>query len=894
MRLLNKLTLSSLRLNRKRTIVTVVGILLATALLTAVSTMVVTFQAGIVEREKYSTGDYHYAFYNRTKEQAEAIGDNRQVESVFQTAGIGYAYLPGCVNEDKPYLYLMAMDGEGFAHSSVHLIEGRFPAREGEIVVSDHIRTNGGVTYQVGDVLTLNVSRRVNAADGYALDQNNPYTGEEEELIPQYTKEYTVVGITERLHNRTEPRTAPGYTLLAYWDERENSVVDQGLETVYARYTAQGLKNRLQVTEDILGMDHGILEKYQNGTIGEEELSRWFGEGDVGGDFYENNYLIRYETLDFSGSFMQVLYVVGGIVLAVIVFTSVFCIHNSFAISITEKMRQYGMLASVGATPRQIRKNVYYEAFLLAAAGIPLGIVSGLAACGVVTGIVSGTLEELLGLPMKFAVSPPALLLAAALAVITIFFSARKPAKAASRVAPITAILGTTDNGETIRKEIRTPAYIRKLFGMGGVIAHKNMKRTRKKYRVVAASIAVSVMTFVAMFSFIDIAMRATDYYLADGYNLQWNMTDIENDLPVARAVAKEAGIKRFSLQRSCLLESFTEELVYTKKYEEFNGLQGENSPVETYITVYSLGEEEYQNYLKEAGISYEQAVKGAVLVNEYLEYDMEQSRYVKMKIYDYKAGDEISGVCEIISTGESGEESPSQETETQKEGTQKVPMTFSIAAVTDQVPIGFSSSSLRTGLLIVSDQWMDQHRELVRSEGTAFYDASAPDALQTLLAEEHQVSLAFIYNVAQQERENKSLYTIVAIFLYGFIAVISLIGVTNIFNTITTSMELRSKEFAMLRSVGMTEKEFRRMIRLESVFYGSRALVIGLAAGTFLSWLIYAGLSQGLDMGYQPPLPAMGISVAAVAALLLVIMHFSMKKICGQNVIETIRRDNI
>lgn len=883
MRLLNKLTISSLRLNRKRTAVTVVGIILAAALLTAVSSMAVTFQKGIVAREKYSTGDYHYAFFDRTEEQAQMIRENRQVESTFATAGIGYAKLDGSINPDKPYLYLMAMDAEGFANSSVHLTEGRFPVREGEILISKHIQTNGGVSYHVGDVLTLTVGRRVSVPDHYDLGQSNPYT-QEETILPEYTKEYTVVGVTERLHKTTEPWTAPGYTVLTCWDERKNSVVDSGKETLYVRYTPAAIKNRLQITEDILGIDRGILQKFSDGTISEEEKERWFGQGSPDTYFYENSYLIRYESLDFSESVLRVVYVVAAIVLVVIVFTSVFCIHNSFAISITEKMRQYGMLSSVGATPRQIRKNVYYEAFLLAAVGVPLGILSGLAACAIVTEIVSGMMEELMGMPLRFEFSLPAIFLAAVLSLITIFLSARKPAKAASKVAPVPAVLGISESREDLRREIKTPAYVHRLFGMGGVIAHKNMKRTGKRYRVVAASIAVSVTVFVAMYSFIDLAMRTTTYYLADGYNLSWNMQNIAADIPVAETAAAE-GAESWSIQRVCYFKMLIQNINYSDKYRKryFAGdVEGE-----TWFNLHSLGDEEYKRYLKKVGLSYEDAKDQLILVNQCLDYDMENGKYEKLQIYDYKAGDQINGVCEKIPQwGES--------TGTEGEGTQEVSVTLTIAAVTDQVPMGFSSRSISDGLLIVSDAWMDAHADIVQPDGTAYFDTQDPDAFQKLLNEEYQVSTGSITNVAQQERENRSLYTIVAIFLYGFITVISLIGVTNIFNTITTSMELRSKEFAMLRSVGMTEREFRRMVRLESLFYGSRALILGLAAGTALSWIIYDRISEGVDVGYRFPFPAMAISAGAVALLLLAIMQFSLKKICSQNIIETIRRDNI
>ena len=134
----------------------------------------------------------------------------------------------------------------------------------------------------------------------------------------------------------------------------------------------------------------------------------------------------------------------------------------------------------------------------------------------------------------------------------------------------------------------------------------------------------------------------------------------------------------------------------------------------------------------------------------------------------------------------------------------------------------------------------------------------------------------------------------VISIFLYGFIAVITLIGITNIFNTITTTMKLRSKEFAMLKSVGMTKKEFNRMIRLESIFYGMKALIIGIPIGIALSYLIYMAFLNSIEVPYAMPIRAIIISIIFVLVLISIIMKFSINKINKQNIIETIRNDNI
>ena len=142
--------------------------------------------------------------------------------------------------------------------------------------------------------------------------------------------------------------------------------------------------------------------------------------------------------------------------------------------------------------------------------------------------------------------------------------------------------------------------------------------------------------------------------------------------------------------------------------------------------------------------------------------------------------------------------------------------------------------------------------------------------------------------------RAENAIVLVVSIFLYGFIGVITLIGITNIFNTITTNMNLRKKEFAMLKSIGMTKKEFNRMIRLESIFYGVKSLIIGIPIGLVLSYGMYNMFKNSMEMEYVLPYKAIIVAIVFVAVVIGIIMRYSMSKINKQNIIETIRNDNI
>lgn len=870
MKLLNRLTIKSLRLNKKRTIVTIVGIILATALLTAVSTMAVSFRQGLVEREKSVSGDFDFSFEGVPTDELKYIEQNKNVAKYYKTAEVGYAQLRGSRNPDKPYLYIEAMDEGAFAQAGVHLTEGRLPKNDSEIVISDHIDTNGGVTYAIGDYLTLEVGER--NMQGISLKQFDSYTYDEETLETTETKTYQIVGICERLSYKIEPRMAPGYTVITYLSD----AVTAATNDIYVTYTKSALKNRYQVTADILGIDESLCRKYFEGheVLSESELTTI---SNMKYDCTGNIYLIRYKTLDFKETSLSMMYGVVAIVLLIIVFTSVFCIRNSFAISITEKKRQYGMLASVGATSRQIKRNVYYEAMILALIAIPLGVLSGIAASAIVVQVVSGLLENALvsNFVLKLSVSPMAIILSILLAIVMIFLSARKPAKEAAKVSPIEAISGVSEVNIKAR-EVKTPKLIKRIFGIGGALAYKNMRRNRKKYRVSVISIAVSVIVFIPLYYFIHLAFSASGYFIgSQSYNLSIGSYNASEDYEKMVAISQLDGVKESTIMRFASMQLAVEDAAFTTDYRKLDEMDMTTVDAIS-LELVSLGAAQYEQYTKQLGLENSgSTTEDGILLNDYMSYNPEKGRTEVIDIYDYRKGDTINGKLE----GDTG-----AETET----------SFNIAAVTNVRPMGLEDSYNSTGYLIVTDAWMDAHADVVWSYANMYMDCEDPDSVQSQMETDYSIVEGYVNNEKQNYNQMKALYTVIAIFLYGFIIVIALIGITNIFNTITTAMDLRSKEFAMLKSMGMTHREFNRMVGMESVFYGTKALLFGIPIGVALSYLIYYQMAKGMEVGFQFPIEAIVIAAVVVFLLLFAIMRYSVKRISRQNIIETIRQDNI
>ena len=768
----------------------------------------------------------------------------------------------GGKNEDKPYLYLKAYSKGSIEKLGISLVEGRLPDNDNEVVISSHIKSNGGVEYKIGDELDLNLGERI--SDGESLGQGVALEDvENEEFVPKSEKIYKIVGIIERPNFDVEPYRAPGYTVLTILSDK---YVTNNLN-VYVRY--KDVKKHITTTAQIIGIDEQVMKRITdsaNGMISESDAEAF---GNAKYSFSENDGLLRWENLEFNESTTNTLYAVSAVVIVIIV-TSVFCIKNIFEISITEKTRQYGMLASVGATSKQIKKNVLYEGLILGIIGIPVGILSGLVAIFILLKVISNILKDFAGIEFIYATSFLAIAISIVLASITIYLSARKSAKKASKISPIEAIRNT-DDIKIKAKKLRSPKIIKRLFGVGGDISYKNLKRNRKKYRTTVISIIVSVSIFIAMSAFVQYAFDATSvYYKNYDYNLVINAS--ESDINQLLEIAKNDTVKKYSITRQLVLDVSGKELTnhYTNEKKSADESIGVINPdkEKDCITIVAVGKEEYMRFLNKNGLKYED-VKDKIILNDSAKtYIDSKKAYSMYRIYDYKKGNHISVNIDDKS------------------------IDLEIVAIVDSVPMGLQNDYYSNGMFIVSDEFLDKYKTKDDMNASLYVDSSAPSELEEIAKKSSGVK--YVENIKTMAKTQSAIWLVISIFLYGFIAVISLIGITNIFNTITTNMELRQKEFANLKSIGMTKKEFNRMIRLESVLYGGKALIIGIPIGIGLSYLLFKSFGIGYEMTYELPLKAIGISIIAVVVLIWVIMRFSLKKINKQNIIETIRKDNI
>lgn len=850
--ILNNFTLRSLKLNIKRTIATCIGIILSTALICAVAGVFSSFQQTLIEHAKKYDGDYHAMFNDIPKEEQKYILENRNVETSFITQGVGYSKLEGSTNEYKPYLYLMEFDKTALNNIGLQLIEGKMPENSNELVIPQHIEENGGVTYKIGDKITLDVAKRM--AEGYELDQSNPYNNpedsEEEYYLEEYLesigekREFTIVGIIKRPNMEIEDYSAPGYTVITKSDKVRDNV------NIAVKFT--NVKDTYKLVKEI------AEDKNQPSTNSERWVSKY--------GYNVNSELLRWLGVIRSDDTMTMFYTLGGIVIGIIIVSSVFVIRNSFAISITEKMKQYGMLSSIGATKKQIKKNVLFEGMILGVISIPIGILCGILATFILIQITTALIGNFVfSNEIKFVFSMPIVVVIASviLGLVTIYLSCIFSARKAAKISPIDAIRSNEDI-KIKSKKIRSPKIIKKLFGVGGEIAYKNLKRNKKKYRTTVISLVVSITVFISLTTFMNYAFDMSGiYYKEMDYNVSLAIYYPEESF--------ENEIKTYQYFQNITKEHNLEEYVINRSLDIISDFDSKSMT----IFIKSIGENEYREYVKKIGGKYEDYKNGIIYYNNSKNYNGDGEIIDAINI---KEDDEIVG--QINKTDKT--------------------IDLKILKVTDKAPMDSDSYS-SFGTFIISDELMDSIGNYYCNSMSI--NAKDPDQLCQKITDEKNSSeedeefKLHITNYKEQADEQNRMVLLISIFLYGFIVVISLIGVTNIFNTITTNMNLRSKEFAMLKSIGMTKKEFNKMIRLESIFYGVKSLLIGCALGIGISYWMYKvviGAESTSELPFIFPIEAVIIAIVFISVIVGIIMKYSLNKINKQNIIETIRNDNI
>ncbi|KNZ40462.1 FtsX-like permease family protein [Acetobacterium bakii] len=858
MNIFNKITLQSMIKSRTRTIVTIIGVVLSAAMITAVATFGVSLLSYLANGAAQKYGDWHVEFVNVPASFAQERSHDEGVADTAAFENIGYATLDGGKNPDKPYLFIAGFNADAFNTLSINLISGRLPENSGEILVSGSVAANGGIKFAEGDTLSLAVGNR---SDGNMnLGQHDPYTAGNETLVPQDERTYTVVGIYQR--PGFEESTAPGYTLITKADPQDQA------DSVSLFVT---LKNPRSI------------QTYASSTAG-------------AGAYVLNDNVLRFMGLSDDNIFNVFLYAVGGIVVAIIMIGSIFLIYNAFNISLNERTRQFGILSSVGATAKQLRNSVLFEGLCIGAVGIPIGVLVGIGSISLVISVVAGNFGNVMysNVPLTLTVSIPVIVVAAAVSLVTILISAYIPARKAANT-PVMESIRQTNEIKVESKAAKTSKLAQRIYGLEGTLAQKNFKRNKKGYRSIVLSLGLSVVLFVSASAFVTDMKQAAERSVAfTTYDIGFATQDMnDSDMqPLYDKLKTADGVYESSYQALMKYSCTAKASDLSADYWATVGSSAPDETVNLPMDLQFLDDSTYLSMLSDLGLpAADYTGPNAKLIAVAKMPGQDNQMWEVDQLSDLFTSSSLNFTIAPATNG-----APTTASE------QNVSVTFVETVPPDTLPIlGNVGSENPFFFRVMAPYSLKAQFETpdtqVAVKGLTFrskHPTQSTAEMETMIQAAGITADYNLYNTYKMLDESRNYIFIANVFAYTFIIMISLIAVANVFNTISTNIKLRRRELAMLRSVGMSDRDFQKMMNFECAFYGMRALLFGLPIAAIASWLIYKGMVLGGtdNIDFVFPWGSMAISVFSVLFVVFITMLYAVSKIKKENIIDALRDD--
>ncbi|MGN1124035.1 MAG: ABC transporter permease [Eubacterium sp.] len=853
MNIVNKLTLRHLKENKSRTVITTLGICVSVAMITAVFVAVASFLNLFGDVTLMSSGDIHAELSVNSTQLEQIKKDNRIAKTGIRIEAENPSYK---LNKSKK-VYLGI--GDFYAGDVKNLeqiikcdYDGKIPQSENEIAVEEKFISKNGLNWRLGDTVEIPVGTRVSVENGEEFVIGGSYFGGEQ-FKEAETHQFKITAI---LHEN--PATL-NYKIL------------RGI-------SADEAKGNVTATIALKAVNYKSLDEVRS-IIKQYKIENY----SINDDYLETKF-----AADEDSTLMSTLLPMSLVILAIIIVASVVLIYNAFAMSLSERVRYLGMLASVGATRAQKRASIYFEGLILGAVGIPVGIGAGILGIGITlksvgdkiisTGMMNGVTSE--NMKMKVVVPLWAIVGIVLFSIITILISSFIPSQRASKITPIDAIRQQKQIKIKSRK-LKSPKIIRKIFGYEGELAYKNLKRNPGKSRVITASIALSVILFLSCNHFCELFMLANDMEMSCPYQVVIGFDrERENDLRAELDTLEDVDAYYTTVNKyfyagkkiDDILGSFVDNKNLTSKYSKI---------FDTRIPVFvnAVDDEDFNKLCRENKIDesayYEssKAVK-ALLLND-LNRDGSSAVFkdsvVGKTIYNKDNGSENASADKIL------------------------PKEIEIGGIIDYKNSNYvynlnakGSISMFVPASVYSKELNDSSMTLIgiETDNHAYLTERLYD-----IAESQGFENSYVSDYADTFQAMNTLVFILKVFVYGFISLISLITVANIINTVSTSIDMRRKEFAMLKSVGTTPKGFRKMIHLESLFYAIKALVFGIPLSILASFGL-TSVTNSENISFEINWIMYLAVIAAVFAIVELSMLFSVSKLKNDSIIETLKEE--
>lgn len=858
MNIANKLTYRHLKENKGRTVVTTLGICVSVAMITAVFVAMASFLNLFGEIGKISSGNWDAYYYHLSQSQIEQVEKDSRISKV----GLKYGGENKSFQIKNPTSYkrgtaeMIIGDKSYFEMVLTGNFDGKVPANENEVAVEkDFLDKNGMKDAKVGDKIVLTQGQR-------QLDDGSYVTGsnfnKDEKFVPLGDeKEYTITAI---LHTNPATKNSSVWRGISEDEIKSDDIcayITLAKQNSSAYSTIEDIQNDYKI--DVYQANEDVLASYLSGR---------------------------------QGGFLVTMLPIVLVVLILIVIASVMLIYNAFGMSLSERVRYLGMLASVGATKSQKRKSVYFEGAILGAIGIPVGILAGILGISITlklvghkiisTGMIAGVNDS--NMQMKTVVPAWAIIGIILVSIFTIFISAFIPARKASKITPIDAIRQRQEI-KVKPKKLKAPKYIKKIFGYEGELAYKNLKRNGKKSRLITVSIALSIVLFISCNYFCGMFIQASGYEKNIPYQISTTIT-YGHKKELYDALDKMQGVNKYYIDTTDMSISLGKSSPFIKNNEikdmanytsDYSKLFGGEKYVSTVI--HYVDDSEFNTLCENNGIDYNAFYGNSlkcVLLNN-LTHKQDTTKVFNDSIIgkhiiqnpDYASDDrnpldiEVGGLvkfdknslpCNLVAPGVVG-----------------IIMPYS--QYINVVNKGVKANDISMNVCVETDE----HKEVAEN-------------LTTLL-NENDFGGSYVSDIVDTLETMNTVIFIIQVFVYGFITLISLITIANIINTISANIALRRKEFAMLKSVGTTPKGFSKMVSLESVFYALKAVIFGVPISVLISVVLNKMLGES-SIPYHFDIKLYLSVIIIVFVLISITMIYSVRKLKSDNIIEALKED--
>lgn len=858
MKIINKLTWRHLWVNRRRTVITLFGIIISVAMVTAVFTSVGSLMRSLSDITAAYDGAWHAQYMNLQDKDVQTLSKQKNVKTIGLLADIGQMDCNTKEDSGRNETSIIAGNQNLFAINKMKPAAGRLPNNTRELMVTKSYLQRNKLNWKVGDTVTVQTTSYPTGA------QEAEATGGEP-IVENRT--FTVCGILEVQNQLTGM----------------NSAFCGMDDTVAGGYTAQVQFSNLgsNTPKDIKAAAKAVYGKAVN--------SDW-------SDLYtiHTDYLM-YNGVQMSDGIARALYGFVAIILLIIILASVFMIYDSFAVSYQQRARYLGMLASVGATRVQKRGSVYFEGFILGCIGIPIGILCGIGGIAVTLRALSDSFMKTVmvatgdSIRLHAVVDWKIIVFSALISALTIFISAWIPAHRASKITPIEALRQTNTVKVKKAKKLKTSRLRQKLFGFEDVLAVKNYKRNAKRSRTVVFALAVSVILFLSTANFTGMLTNALDNeYDGMSFDVYESVNSSDGPLSVDlveklnKEVSRMPGIEsmRICADNEMMVDGLDKQLTAEAK----------KANMDRSVYVLGVDSDTFAALAKEAGIDpsvcQDDKIPTGILINRVQVATKEKQSLVLNPLQGSLVGQTFTG--SMVGYNSEGNEL--------------------YAKYTAKVAAQMNKEASNLGSFMHPTLVVPMHSYLVHFPSVLAEDNIVSYARYYITAQDHDRVYTEVsdllsdtkgishtgYDAAAQAETMRALRIVVMTFGYGFITLITLISVMNIINTISSGMEERRREFAMIKSVGMTPRSFKKSIYLENIRYGVMALVWGLPVSFGLDFLMYKILGSSFDYGYTFRWYYYLAAALAVFAVIAIALLYAVDKIKKDNIIETLKRDDI